>query len=433
MKLRIKKGLRHYGKDLKRLCATAVHDFAPQKAKISRCAIVPDDYEGLTPRLDVREGDTVSVGSPLFHDKTMTDVTVVSPMAGTVKAIVRGERRHIDRIEIEAATTEASARQAAPTAGQTATATLLARSGLLAMIRQRPFDIVPDPAVRPRDIFVTAFDSAPLAPELSRYVADKALLDTGVKTLRQLTDGKVYVSVDASWPHGDIAGAEMVAVDGCHPAGNAGVQAANIAPVNKGETVWVLDIVTLYKIGEFIATGKYDPSTLVWVAGTEIERPGVVETVIGADVATLLAGRTVQTGRHVRIISGNVLTGTAVSRDEYLRYPYRQLTVIAEGDDVDEFMGWAPWRPQKGDVDARLHGSRRAMILSGAYDSTMPMDILPEYLIKAIISRNFEEMERLGIYEVAPEDFAVCEYVDASKLPLQQIVRDGLDYMLENS
>lgn len=432
MKLRIKKGLRHYGRDMKRLCATAVRDFTPYKAEVSRCAIVPDDYEGITPRLDVREGDTVCVGSPLFHDKAMTDVTVVSPLAGTVSAIERGERRHIERIVIEAGDTPTKPLSSSSVPNPSLPIRL-AHSGLLAMIRQRPYDVVPNPYVRPRDIFVTAFDSAPLSPNLSRYVTDKAILDKGVETLRQLTDGKVYVSVDKSWHHGNLAEAEMIEVEGCHPAGNTGVQIANIAPVNKGETVWCLDIVTLYKIGEFMTTGKYNPTTFVWVAGTEIEHPGIVETIFGAEIASVIAGRITAATRHKRIISGNVLTGTAVGRDEFLRYPYRQITVIAEGDDVDEFMGWAPWLPQKGDVDARLHGSRRAMILSGEYDNALPMDILPEYLIKAILSRDFEGMERLGIYEVAPEDFAVCEYVDTSKLPLQQIVRDGINFMRDNS
>lgn len=229
-----------------------------------------------------------------------------------------------------------------------------------------------------------------------------------------------------------------------HPAGNAGVQIANIKPVNKGEVVWTLDIVTLAKLGEAILNGKIDYSVETALTGSEVITPKVVKTVPGAQLGELLAGDEKTDGRNHRVISGNVLTGTPEGEAGYLRYPYRQVTVIPEGDDTHEFMGWASLSPskmsesrsflgrflgRKFNPDARINGGRRAMIMSGIYDDYMPMDILPEPLIKAIIAKDIDKMEALGIYEVAPEDFALAEYADPSKLELQRIVRQGLDYM----
>ena len=238
--------------------------------------------------------------------------------------------------------------------------------------------------------------------------------------------------------------------DGCrrrpHPAGNVGVQIAGIRPINKGETVWTLSWDVLLRLGYLLEKSEIDSSVSVAITGPEVTRPEVVVTTAGALIEPLLGGMLADDGRNKRIISGNVLTGIAVGMgpDAFLRAPYNQITVIAEGDDVDEFMGWASMSPSKMSVgrsfplsglrklfrpDARLNGGRRSMIMSGEYDRMMPMDILPEYLVKAIMARDIEKMEQLGIYEVAPEDFALAEYADTSKLPLQKIVREGLDYL----
>lgn len=406
-------------------------------------AICPDDFPGFLPKAEVKEGDKVLAGDPLMHDKNNPDVKLVSPVAGTVTGVVRGERRKILHVAVK--TDGSGAHRSFDTS--VPTATLLAQSGLLAMIHRRPYDIVPDPAVRPRDIFVTAMDTAPLAVSpLMQCGTDLAgALAAAVKALAILTDGKIYIAYSADAPMQAVPGAEMVAVKGPHPAGNVGVQIANIAPINKGDTVWGLDIAVLYKLGHLLLTGELDTTTVVAVTGPEVSTPGLVRTCAGAAIAPLLAGRLAATTAHRRVISGNVLTGIAVDpADGYLHAPYRQITVIAEGDDVDEFMGWASLAPSKMSVsralplhglrkafapDARLLGGRRAMIMSGQYDRVLPMDILPEYLLKAIISRDIDRMEALGIYEVAPEDLALCEFVDTSKLPVQQIVRDGLDYL----
>lgn len=411
--------------------------------KPSLVAICPDDYPGFLPKAEVKEGDTVNAGSPLFRDKIHPDIKLVSPVAGTVKAVVRGERRKLLRIEVE----PSGATEDINIAEATDFKSLLQRSGLWCMMRQRPFDVIPDPDVAVRDIFVTAFDSAPLAPHLEYAVQGpeaEAELDAAVKELSRLTDGKVWVSVPEGTPLKPIAGAEWVTVSGPHPSGQVGSQIAAIAPVNKGETVWTLDIVTLRKIGQLALNRRIDATDMITVAGPEVKKPTYLLTVAGADVKTLLRQNLNSSDEKLRIISGSVLTGESVGTDGFLRWPYRQISVIADGAETAEFMGWASPAASKPSVkrsvaghflhrlfspDARLNGGHRAMILSGEYDKVMPMDILAEYLIKAIMARDIEKMEQLGIYEVAPEDFALAEFVDTSKHPLQQIVREGLDFM----
>ncbi len=292
---------------------------------------------------------------------------------------------------------------------------------------------------------VTAMDTAPLAPTLEFMVEGRmADIEAGVGVLSRLTDGHIYIGIEKGSSIPDIKGAEIVEFPRLHPAGNAGVQIAAIEPVNKGEVVWTLDIVTLARIGHLALTGEPDWSAFVAVTGSEVSDPRMEKTVVGASLSTVLEDELKADGCHQRIISGNVLTGVRESIDGYLRYPYRQVTVIPEGDDADEFMGWASMSPSKMSVspsfigrflgrkfapDARINGGRRAMIMSGEYDKVFPMDILPEYLIKAILAKDIDRMEALGIYEVAPEDFALAEYVDPSKLELQKIVREGLDYL----
>ncbi len=417
----------------------------PKPVEAARYAIVPDDFWGLVLKLEVEEGDRVAAGQALLHDKNREQLKLVAPAAGTVSEIVRGERRKIMRVvvDIDAQPGEPVKFSANPSTPEQALQ-LLCQSGLFACMRQRPYDIVPDPEVKPRDIFITAIDSAPLSPGLAFMVASrKADVEAGVKLLSMLTDGHVYLSVASDWTLGDIAGATMVKVEGKHPAGNVGVQIANIAPVNKGDTVWGLDVVTLARIGHVATDGTIDGNATVALTGSEVKEPCLLSCVVGAELKPLIDGR-LDSGKHLRVISGNVLTGVAVDPDSFLRAPYRQITVIPEGDDADEFMGWASLSPSKMSVsrsfpghflhklfrpDARINGGHRAMIMSGEYDRMMPMDILPEYLLKAIMAKDIEGMEKLGIYEVAPEDFALAEYADTSKLPLQQIVRDGLDYL----
>lgn len=420
---------------------------APIDVTPATCAIIPDDFPGITPKVDVKEGDEVVVGSTLFHDKAYPDVKVTSPVAGKVTAIVRGERRKLERIVITPGTSPSTSLdfEVNNIDDRTRASRLLLDSGLWAWMRQRPYDIVPNPGVTPRDIFITGFDSAPLAPDFEMILDGKQKeLGAAVALLKKLTDGDIYIGIHEGSCLEAIDGVETIIMNGPHPAGNVGVQICNVKPVNKGETVWTMDALTLLRIGKLATSGSLDMTVTAALTGCEVTEPHYINTIAGADMKSILKGAVNNDDIHHRVISGNVLTGIPVGEEGYLRFPYRQVTVIAEGDDFAEFMGWASLSPQKMSVnrsfpghffrhkfcpDARILGGRRAMIMSGVYEKVMPMDILPEYLIKAIIARDIDRMEQLGIYEVAPEDFALCEYVDPSKLELQKIVQEGLDYL----
>ncbi len=401
-------------------------------------AVVPDDFHGIIPRMEKKEGDAVAAGEPLYHDKNDEAIKVVAPVSGIVKEVRRGERRHIDAIIISPEGTAAVTHDL-----QRPALDVLLASGLWVMLRQRPYDVVPSPGVRPRDIFVTAFDSAPLAPDLDVVLGDKSkFIAKGVEVLSGLTDGKVYIGTREGQSI-DAPGAVVTTFVGPHPAGNVGVQAANTVPVNKGEVVWTLDIVTLARIGELFTTGKVSHDTVVAVDGEMVQQPRYVKTVMGADLATVLKNEAINVAQS-RFISGNVLTGVKVEADQWLRAPYRHVTIIPENNNPDEFMGWAALNPNRFSIyrtfttwlrglgkpvsmDSRIKGGERAIVRTGEYDAMLPMDIYGEFLIKAIISGDIDKMEQLGVYEIAPEDFALAEFADTSKLELQRIVREGLD------
>lgn len=408
-------------------------------------AITPDDFPGLALKLLVKEGDDVNCGQPLLCDKHDPAITLVSPVTGRVTAIIRGARRALQRIIINPVPAADYSEKIAVNKNETLAAKI-ARAGLWAFLRQRPYNIIPKTDVTPRDIFVTLIDKGPLECNREKVYGNCLdLLTAAVKALKSLTSGDIYIGRSINSPVKDIEGAIMVDVDGPYPAGNVGVIASNIKPVNKGEVIWTLDGDTLCRIGSLVSTNTVNWSNIVTIAGSEVKKPGNIVTIIGADIATLLRGRLNPSNHHIRIISGNILSGIKVTEEDYLRYPYKQISVIPEGDDKDEFMGWASVSPSKMSTsrsfpghfffkklfnpDARLLGGRRAMIMSGEYDRVVPMDIMTEYLVKAILSRDIEKMEALGIYEVAPEDFAAAEYVCTSKIPLQSIIAEGLEYL----
>ena len=397
-------------------------------------AIIPDDFHGVIPRMEKKEGEHVSAGEPLYHDKNHEVIKVVAPVSGTLKEVRRGERRHIDAIiivpdkgdDVVELDLKRDAKQ------------VLLESGLWVMLRQRPYDVVPSPDVCPRDVFVTAFDSSPLAPDLEVVLGEKRqYLGKGIEVLNGLTDGRVRIGVREGQSI-EAPGAVVTTFAGPHPAGNAGIQAANTIPVNKGEVVW-----TLARIGELFTTGRVSHDTVVAVTGEMVQEPRYVKTVMGADLETVLKNELTNVA-HSRIISGNVLTGVKVDASQWLCAPYRHITVIPENSKPDEFMGWASLNPHRFSLyrtfttwlrglkkpvsmDSRIKGGARAIVRTGEYDAMLPMDIYGEFLIKAIISGDIDKMEQLGIYEVAPEDFALAEFADTSKLELQRIVREGLD------
>ncbi|MDE7350344.1 MAG: NADH:ubiquinone reductase (Na(+)-transporting) subunit A, partial [Muribaculaceae bacterium] len=321
-------------------------------------------------------------------------------------------------------------------------------SGLWAMMRQRPFDVVPDDKAEPRDIFVTAFDSAPLAGNvIPTHIAE--YLEPGLEALKTLTKGNIYIAVRPGQGLRTKV-AKVLDMNGPHPAGNPSVQIAAVAPINKGETVWTVDAGTVARLGMLLKKGYCDYRAEVAITGPAAAKPKKVLTEIGASLKDILKGE-LKEGESLRVISGNVLTGVKTDPEtDFLRFPYRQVTIIEEGDKADEFMGWASMNPNKFSIkrtfpaflkgldkafnfDARIKGGRRAMILSGELDKVFPFDIYPEYLIKAMTAGDFDRMEKLGIYEIAPEDFALPEFVDTSKQELQKLTRESLERLRKDS
>jgi len=409
-------------------------------------ALCPDDFTGVTPKVVVKEEQMVKAGEPLFIDKNHPEVKFVSPVSGKVTLVERGARRKVLSVRVAAEGNEVvefGKKSVASLSGAQVKEALL-EAGLFAFFKQRPYDVVPSPEVAPRAIFVSAFDSQPLAPEFE-YVLNgqEADFQTGLDALAKMAP--TYLGVSAKQTSAALKEAKGVTVtvfDGPHPAGNVGVQINHTAPVNKGEVVWTLGAEEVIFIGRLFNKGQVDLTRIIAVVGSEVKTPAYARVKVGAQIASVLKGRLAE-GKNLRIVNGNVLTGDKSSLEGFVGAHATELTVIPEGDDVHEMLGWImprfdqystsrsyfSWLLGKKEytLDARVKGGERHMIMSGEYDRVFPMDIMPEYLVKAIIAGDIDRMEALGIYEVAPEDFALCEFVDSSKLELQRIVREGLD------
>ena len=412
-------------------------------------ALVPDDFPGVTPKVVVKEQEYVMAGGPLFIDKYHPEVKFVSPVSGVVTSVERGARRKVLNIVVEAAAEqdyEEFGKKNVASMDADAVKTALLEAGIFAFIKQRPYDIIADPTVTPKGIFVSAFDTNPLAPNFEFALkGEEANFQTGLDALAKMA--KTYLSISVKQNATALTQAKNVTItafEGPNPAGNVGVQINHIAPVSKGETVWTIDPQAVIFIGRLFNTGRVDFTRTVAVTGSEVLKPAYCKLQVGALLTNVFAGN-VTTGKDLRYISGNVLSGKQVSPNGFLGAFDSQLTVIPEGDDIHEMLGWImprfnqfsanrsyfSWLMGKKEytLDARIKGGERHMIMSGEYDKVFPMDILPEYLIKAIIAGDIDRMEALGIYEVAPEDFALCEFVCSSKMELQRIVRAGLDML----
>ena len=412
-------------------------------------ALVPDDFPGVTPKVVVKEQEYVMAGGPLFIDKNHPEVKFVSPVSGVVTSVERGARRKVMNIVVEAAAEqdyEEFGKQDVARMNADRVKELLLQSGMFAFIKQRPYDVIADPAVAPRAIFVSAFDSNPLASEFEFALkGEEANFQTGLDALAKIA--KTYLGISVKQKSAALTQAKNVTItafDGPNPAGNVGVQINRVAPVVKGETVWTIDPQAVIFIGRLMNTGRVDMTRTVAVTGSEVLKPAYTKLRVGALLTGVFAGN-VTKDKELRYISGNVLTGKQVSPNGFLGAFHSQVSVIPEGNDIHEMLGWImprfnqfsvnhsyfSWLLGKKEytIDARIKGGERHMIMSGEYDKVFPMDILPEFLIKAIIAGDIDRMEALGIYEVAPEDFALCEFVDSSKLELQRIVRAGLDML----
>ncbi len=412
-------------------------------------ALVPDDFEGVTPKVVVKEGDVVKAGEALFVNKLYPLMKFASPVSGKVTAIERGERRKVLCIKVEADKEQTyvdyGKKDVEKMEGIKVFEHIL-EAGLLGYINQLPYAITTIPG-RPKNIFVSALRDKPLACDFEYEVKGQEQdFLTGLKALSKITKVFVGVGRDSSLISqiSTLNGVEVAVFDGPCPAGNVGVQVNHIEPVNKGEMVWTIgDPTVVLFIGRLFNTGRVNLTRTVALCGSEVKKPCHVDMLVGQELQTLLANSYDQ-DRHVRIINGNVLTGRQTTKDGFLGAHSSEITIIPEGDDADEMLGWAmprlkqfsvnrsyfSWlfgKKKEYAIDARVKGGERHIIMSGEYDRVLPMDIYGEYLIKAIITGDIDKMEQLGIYEVSPEDFALAEFVDSSKLELQRIVREGLN------
>ncbi len=406
-------------------------------------ALVPDDFTGLKPKVVVKEGDSVKVGDALFVDKLHPEVNFVSPVSGTVSLVERGDRRKLLSVRVKPDGKQ-EARQFNVKGDVKA---LLVESGLFAFFRQRPYDVVANPEDKPKAIFVSAFNSMPLSQDFEYALkGQEKEFQAGLDALSRIA--KVYLGISPKQTSPVLTAAkncEVTVFDGPAPAGNVGVQINHISPINKGEVVWTMGAEEVIFVGRLMLTGKVDLTRLVAVAGSEVKKPAYARVLVGQKLTTLLNGQ-IDASKSLRIINGNVMTGLKTTQDGFLGAHATEVNVIPEGDHADEFMGWiAPrfntfsthrsyfsWllgKKKEYVMDARIKGGERHMIMSGEYDKVFPMDIYAGYLVKAIIAGDIDRQEALGIYEVAPEDFAIAEFVDSSKLELQRIVREGLDIL----
>ena len=415
----------------------------------SELALTPDAFVGMTPKVVVKEGDMVKAGDALFVNKQYPDVKFASPVSGQVSAVIRGERRKVLCVKVKADQEQQyvdyGKKNVAQLDGEAVKQALL-EAGLFGYIDQLPYAVSTNPETQPKAIFVSALRDKPLAADFEfELEGNENDFQTGLTALSKMA--KTYLGIGSQQTATALTQAKDVEVnifDGPCPAGNVGVQVNHLDPVNKGETVWTVDPSAVIFFGRLFNTGKVDLRRLIAVAGSEVEHPAYVEAVVGDRIGDLLAGN-LKEGKNLRIINGNVLTGKPCSLDDYVGAHTSEITVIPEGDDADEFLGWILPRFKQFSVnrsyfswlcgkksyalDARIKGGERHMIMSGEYDKVLPMDIYGEYLIKAIIAGDIDRQEALGIYEVSPEDFALAEFVDSSKLELQRIVREGLDVL----
>ena len=444
--IRIKKGL-----DIK---LNGEAEKTVEQAIISNYSTIrPEDFHGVTPKLVAKEGTLVKAGSTLFFDKSQETVKFSSPVSGKVVEVLRGPKRRIDAIKIEADKTQTfedfGKFDIDASKPEDIKAHLLA-SGCWPFVKQRPYDVIANPEKSPKAIFISGYASAPLAADLDFTLQGKeSELQAAVSALGKLTEGKVHVSVgkNANSPLAGLNGVILHKVSGPHPSGNVGTQINKIDPINKGEVVWTVSPQDLVIIGELLLTGKFNAERIVALVGSSVEKPRYFKTIAGSEIATIVYDKGVSKDGNDRIISGNVLSGKQIQTDGNLDYYSNVVSIIPEGDDYELF-GWTKpvfnkvstsraltfsWlNPNKKyDLNTNTNGEYRAFVTTGTYEKVFPLDIFPMQILKACMYQDLDEMEALGMYEVAPEDFALTEFVCVSKQPHQKIIRQGLDLMLK--
>ncbi len=414
-------------------------------------ALKPSDYKFVTPRVHAKVGDRVRAGDVLFYDKYRPEIVFTSPVSGEVIEIRRGERRRILEYVVKA---DDQIEYAEFVSGDVSGLSedqlieALVKSGLWAGIIQRPYGIIADPKHKPKAVHISTFDTAPLAPDY-QFIFKDDLEDfqIGVDVLARISGAKVFLNLDGRVKDNifdNIKNVEITRFVGKHPAGNVGIQIHHLTPVMKGDIVWTVSAQDVVFIGRLFRTGKYDLTRIIALAGSRVKDPQYYKVIVGSSVEPITLNQII--GDNVRLISGNVLTGSKIDKKGYLGRYDNMITVIPEGN-YYEFMAWAglglkkfstSWTffswlfPKKEwDIDTNLHGGVRPFVVTGRMDKVLPMDILPEYLLKAILANDIDRMEALGIYEVVEEDLALCEFVCVSKIDIQDIVRQGLQAMIK--
>lgn len=413
-------------------------------------AINPPVFHGIKPKMSVKVGDKVKVGDAVFYAKQNDQIKFTAPVSGEIKEIVRGAKRKILSIEIIADTEDTFVDFGAKTPGKLAGPQVkesLLESGCWPMIKQRPYDVIANPSESPKSIFISAYDTAPLAASYAVTLEGREQeFQAGIDALSKLTEGKVHLSTGSSASFlNEIKGVVLHKVSGKHPAGNVGVQIAKVDPVNSGDRVWVVNPQDVASIGSLFLTGKYNPTKIVVLAGSQVDKPQYYKVIQGTRIKDIVGGN-LKSGKS-RMISGNPLTGTAVGLNGFLGFYHDSISVLPEGDHYS-FFGWMPFignhkfsmsrtffswlTPNKEyDLDTNLNGEERAFVMTGEMEKVLPMDVYPMQLLKATMIQDIEKMENLGIYEVAPEDFALIDFISTSKIEAQQIIREGLDLMIK--
>ncbi|PKP54023.1 MAG: NADH:ubiquinone reductase (Na(+)-transporting) subunit A [Bacteroidetes bacterium HGW-Bacteroidetes-1] len=413
-------------------------------------AIKPTDFIGVFPKILVKEGDAVKVGTPLFIDKYRDNIIFTSPVSGKIHEIKRGAKRILLEIKIDSDGLDEAIDFGVGDPlkmKREEVVDKLLKSGVWPFIRQRPYSVIANPSDLPKAIFISTFDSAPLAPDNDLILHGQGdIFQKGIDALSRLTQGEIHLNLDADASHSKVftnsKGVQINHFSGPHPAGNVGVQINKICPINKGEVVWYLYPQDVLTIGHLFIEGRFNAGRVIALTGSEVLRPTYFKTKIGVNIESLVKNNVSNVEK--RFISGNVLTGNAVNLDGYVGFYATQVTVIPEGN-YHEFLGWAKvgfgkfsvsrsfpsflFKNRKYRLDTNYHGGERALVMTGEYEKVFPFDIFPMQLLKAIMVEDIDQMENLGIYEVDEEDFALCEVIDTSKTNIQELVRKGLDLM----
>ncbi|MDR0558616.1 MAG: Na(+)-translocating NADH-quinone reductase subunit A [Prevotellaceae bacterium] len=430
----------------------AAEKFLTKASHAERYAVKPSDFKGVTLRLCVKQGDAVKAGTPVLYDKNNPAVKIVSPVSGVVETINRGDRRKLLEAVIKPDAEQVSEKfniSEDAVKNREQIINLMLEAGLWAYVIQRPYGIIANPNDKPKAIFISGFDSAPLTVDMDFLLAGREEhFQKGIDILAKLTDGKVHLglsSEDYGSKLNKVKNAEITIFSGKHPAGNVGVQIHHISPVNKGDIVWTIDAQHVAMLGRFFTTGVYNADKVVALCGSKVKRPQYMHIIAGAAISSISEFIDNSSG-NVRYINGDVLTGSNIGNDGYTGFYGNRISVIPEGDRY-EFLGWAMPRLNKFSAsrsyfswltpyksytqDTNLNGGERAFVVTNQYEKVLPMDIYPVYLLKAILAENIEKMEQLGIYEVIEEDLALCEFVCTSKIEVQSIIRRGIDLMIK--